>query len=55
MAAVFDLPTFQDATGSAKREKLAGMLSSDDELALRNEAMGWLAVRTNDGADAISR
>lgn len=26
-----------------------------DELALRREAMAWLTVRTNDGADAISR
>lgn len=31
------------------------MLSFADEMELRREAMAWLAVRTNDGADAISR
>ena len=31
------------------------MLSLEDEIELRNEAMAWLAVRTNDGADAIIR
>lgn len=31
------------------------MLSLDDEVALRRKAMAWLALRTNDGRDAISR
>lgn len=31
------------------------MLSLTEELELRREAMAWLAVRTHDGADAISR
>lgn len=31
------------------------MLSPSDERALRTEAMAWLAVRTHDGRDAISR
>ncbi|MFZ1288244.1 MAG: HNH endonuclease [Candidatus Phosphoribacter sp.] len=31
------------------------VMSLDDELALRREAMAWLALRTNDGSDAISR
>ena len=31
------------------------MLSLEDEVALRREAMAWLALRTNDGHDAISR
>jgi putative restriction endonuclease len=31
------------------------MLSLGDETELRNEAMAWLAARTHDGADAISR
>ncbi len=30
-------------------------MSLDDERILRHEAMAWLAVRTNDGRDAISR
>lgn len=30
-------------------------MSLEDEVALRREAMAWLAVRTNDGRDAISR
>lgn len=31
------------------------MLSLEDEARLRREAMAWLTIRTNDGADAISR
>ncbi len=31
------------------------VLSIEDELRLRREAMAWLAPRTNDGTDAISR
>jgi putative restriction endonuclease len=39
----------------ARCDKLLIMLTPSEEIALRNEAMAWLAVRTNDGADAISR
>ena len=31
------------------------MLSLEDETRLRTEAMAWLAARTNDGRDAITR